>query len=155
MDGSGGSGEAGRQRVSFVRPKHTSIDWACPRVEEVSPLPLTLPVADLILSRGTLFPRPPPSPRFALESARRERRTCTCVRDSTRAYMWHGERLLWRPTLGTGAKRHWPARGLDRSYVCVNACIHERPYTCVRPLSLATVHVDLLAPPTTSSSSKS
>jgi len=43
VDGSGESGEAGRQRVSFVRPKHTSIDWACPRVEEVSPSPLFLP----------------------------------------------------------------------------------------------------------------
>lgn len=79
------------------------------------PLPLSLPAADLILPRGTLFPRPPPPPRFALESAQRERRTCTCIRDSTRAYMWHGEGLLWRPTLGTGVKRHWPARGLDRS----------------------------------------
>lgn len=55
--------------------------------------PLAPAVAVLILPRGTLFLRPPP-PRLTLESAQRERRTCTCVRDSTRAYMWHGEGLL-------------------------------------------------------------
>lgn len=129
MDGSGRSGEAGRQRVSFVRPKHTSIDWACPRVEEVSPFPRIPPVAVLILPHGTLFLRRlPPIPRLTHESAQREWRTYTCIRDSTRAYMWHGEGLLWRPTLGTGVKRHWPARGPRpispaRMRECVHACM--------------------------------
>lgn len=40
--------------MSFVRPKHTSIDWACPRVEEVSRLSSSPP---------TPLVRPPPPPR--------------------------------------------------------------------------------------------
>lgn len=72
VDGSGGSGEAGRQRVSFVRPKHTSIDWACPRVEEVSPSPLSLPVADLILPWWYSLPSSSPSP--AVRSRKRPTR---------------------------------------------------------------------------------
>ncbi|EZA47499.1 hypothetical protein X777_15626, partial [Ooceraea biroi] len=67
VDGSGGSGETGRQRVSFVRPKHTSIDWACPRVEEVSPSshPLSAFRSRPHPPRGTLFLRPPPPPSSA------------------------------------------------------------------------------------------
>lgn len=158
MDGSGRSGEAGRQRVSFVRPKHTSIDWACPRVEEVSPFPRIPPVAVLILPHGTLFLRRlPPIPRLTHESAQREWRTYTCIRDSTRAYMWHGEGLLWRPTLGTGVKRHWPARGpRPISPARMRECVHACTCVCVygvyvraRSLLLATVHVDLLIAPTT------
>lgn len=146
-------GEAGRKRVSFVRPKHTSIDWACPRVEEVFPsllvLPWPLPSSPMVLCSFVLLPLP----RLALESAQREWCTCTCVCDSTRAYMWHGEGLLWRPTLGTGVKRHWPARGLDRPPhpLCMRECVHacECIHVRARLLFLATVHVDLLVPPAT------
>lgn len=171
VDRGRGGGEADRQRVSFVRPKHTSIDWACPRVEEeYLPLPPSLlfllllqPWSSSSSPVGTLFLRPPPpSTRSSLSpSARsrkrptrsRERRTCTCVRDSTRSYMWHGEGLLWRPTLGTGVKRHWPARGPRPipPYVCVNAWVRVRARGRARPralsLFLATVHVDLLRIP--------
>lgn len=60
VDGSGRLGEAGRQRVSFVRPKHTSIDWTCPRVEEVSPSPLFLPwpssSSPMVLSSFVVLP---------------------------------------------------------------------------------------------------
>lgn len=111
--------------MSFVRPKHTSIDWACPRVEEVFPsllvLPWPSPSSPMVLCSFVFLPLR--LPRLALESAQREWRTYTCVCDSTRAYMWHGEGLLWRPTLGTGVKRHWPARGLDRP-PCMRECVH-------------------------------
>lgn len=55
--------------MSFVRPKHTSIDWACPRVEEVSrlssspssptPPPLFSP---LTFATNATLPADPPSP---------------------------------------------------------------------------------------------
>lgn len=102
------------------------------------PLPRIPPVAVLILPHGALFlRRPPPIPRLTHESAQREWRTYTCIRDSTRAYMWHGEGLLWRPTLGTGVKRHWPARGPRpippaRVRECVHACARVYVYMCTR-----------------------
>lgn len=124
VDGSGGSAgrgeeEGGRQRVSFVRPKHTSIDWACPRVEEVFPSshPLCLPwpssSSPVVLS--SFVPHPP-----ALHGSLSKAPNASGARvhvyvTPPRAYMWHGEGLLWRPTLGTGVKRHWPALGLDRT----------------------------------------
>lgn len=106
-------GEVGRAEGEF-RPAEAHLDrlGLSKGGRGIPPLPRIPPVAVLILPHGTLFlRRPPPIPRLTHESAQREWRTYTCIRDSTRAYMWHGEGLLWRPTLGTGVKRHWPARG--------------------------------------------
>jgi hypothetical protein len=76
VDGSGGSGEAGRQRVSFVRPKHTSIDWACPRVEEVSPSSHSrcLPWPS---SSSPYSLNPPPPPSYAHETRAAHVYMCT------------------------------------------------------------------------------
>lgn len=109
-------------------------------------------VAVLILPDGTLFLRPPP-PRLTLESAQRASGARVHVYVTLRAYMWHGEGLLWRPTLGTGVNRHWPARDLDRLPLfplvrvreCVNAC--ECMYMRARLSPLATVHVQFACTP--------
>lgn len=108
---------------------------------------LNLPV---VLSSFVLLLHPPPSPTAHSSLSKAPNASGARVHvyvTLPRAYMWHGEGLLWRPTLGTGVKRHWPARGLDRTYLpyvcvngCVRACAHVHVYARVRfPSPLSTL----------------
>lgn len=102
----------------------------------------------IVLSSFVLLPL-----RLTLESAQRASGARVHVYVTLRAYMWHGEGLLWRPTLGTGVNRHWPARDLDRLppfpsvrvRECVRAC--ECVYVRARLPPLATVHVQFARTP--------